>query len=432
MTVAHTDILHLTPHLGGGVGKALSSLCLQAMRSGSDMRHNIVCLEPPEKSIFLQRILDAGGQVHVAPGPEALADLIKAADVVHLDWWNHPATFRALCSRPLPPMRLLVWCHVSGLFAPFIPARLLAAAQRFVFTSACSLQAPNVKDGGPGLADKLAVVSSGCGLEDFPEPMLRAGSGLRAGYVGSLNFAKLSPQYVDFLAAVDLPDFRVELIGDTLNRQALEARCAEIGKPGMLNFRGFTPDIVTALSELDVLIYLLNPEHYGTAENALIEAMAMGVVPIVLDNPAERQIVRDGVTGFVIRTPAEMAQTVSRLAADPEARLAIGREAARAARGLYTSARMEVGLAGVYEAMRSMPKEEIDFASVFGATPADWFLACQGTNSPFRPDGSLDLDGQAPASILMEQSKGSVFHFRDHFPADERLKAWASELAMAQ
>jgi len=430
--VQQTEILHLTPHLGGGVGKALSTLCIQAMRAETGMRHSIVCLEPPQKTVFLQHILDAGGHVHVAPGPEALADLIAAADIVHVDWWNHPAIFPALCKRELPPLRLLVWCHVSGLFNPFIPTRLLEAAQRFVFTSACSLQAPNVRDVALRWTDKIAVVSSGCGLENLPEPTFDSIPRLRAGYVGSLNFAKLHPDYVDFLAAVVAPGFQVDLIGDSLNQQVLQARCAALSKPDLLNYRGFREDMADELSRLDVLIYLLNPEHYGTAENALIEAMAMGVLPIVLDNLAERQIVEDGVTGFVVRTPAQLAAVMLRLKEDPALRLNLGRQAARTVRERYTSARMETGLARVYASMTSLAKETIDFTSIFGTEPADWFLASQGSESPFRANGAIDLDGQASASILFEASKGSVFHFRDHFPADPRLKAWAGELALTQ
>lgn len=430
--MAETEILHLTPHLGGGVGKAISSLCLQAMGAPSGMRHSIVCLESPEKAVFLRRILDAGGRVCVAPGVDRLAELIAAADVIHLDWWNHPAIFPALCRSKLPPMRLVVWCHVSGLSNPFIPARLLDAAQRFVFTSGCSLQARHLQDAVRHPNNKFAVVSSGCGLEDLPEPLFRDGPGIRAGYLGSLNFGKLHPDFVDFLAAVDLPGFKVSLIGDTLNQEALAARCAALGKRNLLDFRGFRPDVAHELSRLDVLIYLLNPAHYGTAENALIEAMAMGVVPIVLDNPAELQIVEDGVTGFVVRTPEELAAVLDSLATYPETRLAIGRRAARAVRAQYTSEHMEAALAEVYAAALTMPKVCIDFSAAFGVEPADWFLASQGSGSPFLADGSVDLAEEAPASILLEASKGSVFHFLNRFPRDERLQSWARKLADAQ
>jgi L-malate glycosyltransferase len=120
---------------------------------------------------------------------------------------------------------------------------------------------------------------------------------------------------------------------------------------------------------------------------------------------------------------------LARLTSDPALRRDMGRRAARAARERYNSAAMESGLARVYADMTDQEKTQIDFAGVFGETPADWFLSCQAGESPFLADGSLDLGGGVPASILLERSKGSVFHFHDHFPADQRLKAWVEELA---
>lgn len=426
--MADTTILHLTPHLGGGVGKALSSLGLRAMASESGMRHVIVCLERPEKTVFLRRILDAGGGVEIAPDAGRLAELVAQADIVHLDWWNHPALFAALCQRPLPPHRLLAWCHVSGLAPPMIPVTLARAAQRMVFTSPCTLGAANLQPVLGEAEGKVSVVSSGCGLEDFPPLPERPEGTLRAGYVGSLNFAKLHPDYVDFLATVDLPGFQVELIGDTLNQAELERRCQALGRPELLTFRGFQADITASLARMDVLVYLLNPEHYGTAENALIEAMAMGVVPIVLDNPAEREIVAHGVTGLVVRTPQELARALAGLAENPVELRALGRRAAETARSRYTSARMEADLARVYRGMLNLPKAQIDYAGLFGAEPADWFLACQGDRGPFRSDGSLDVAAGLAADILHERTKGSVFHFRDRFPGDPRLTSWANSL----
>ena len=51
-----TQVLHLTAHLGGGVGKALSGIVRQAKDSGSKFQHVIICLEEPEKSQFAVEI----------------------------------------------------------------------------------------------------------------------------------------------------------------------------------------------------------------------------------------------------------------------------------------------------------------------------------------------------------------------------------------
>jgi len=61
-------ILHILPHLGGGVGKALSSLVIGA--TGSKIDHAFLLLEQPEKKQFLERIKELGCKVYVRPDAE--------------------------------------------------------------------------------------------------------------------------------------------------------------------------------------------------------------------------------------------------------------------------------------------------------------------------------------------------------------------------
>ncbi|MEI6415053.1 MAG: glycosyltransferase [Pseudomonadota bacterium] len=178
------------------------------------------------------------------------------------------------------------------------------------------------------MANRLAVVSSGGGFGDFTEPNLDESEPLSVGYLGSLNFSKLHPEFVDYLAAVNLPNFRVRLIGDLLNRDILEQQSTRAGRPDLLEFRGYTQDVAAELRHVNVLAYLLNPRHYGTAENALLEAMSMGIVPIVLDNAAERNIVEHLCTGLVVRSPREFSEAVTWLENNPRKRVEIGRQAA--------------------------------------------------------------------------------------------------------
>jgi hypothetical protein len=114
-------VLHITPHLGGGVGKALSGLLVQTRVSGAPVVHLVICLEKPEKSQFIDRILDNGDEVIIAPDVSRIDELVSKADIVQVEWWNHPAIIECLCSMAPQAMRLLVWCHVSGLYNPIIP-----------------------------------------------------------------------------------------------------------------------------------------------------------------------------------------------------------------------------------------------------------------------------------------------------------------------
>jgi L-malate glycosyltransferase len=421
-----STVLHLTAHLGGGVGKALSGLVEASRLEHTDLRHHIVCLEKPEKSLFVDQVVASGCPVTVAPDSCELQRLVAEADIVQLEWWNHPATIAALCRCELPPMRLLVWSHISGLYTPVIPEGLLSAAERFLFTSPCSYQAEAVVRLLPAISERLGVVNSCGGFQGFPEPGTMRKDPVRAGYLGSLNFAKLHPQYVDFLKAVDLSDFRVRLIGDTLNREILERQCELAGKSGLLEFHGYTKDVVSALGSVNTLVYLLNPEHYGTTENALLEAMAMGIVPVVLDNPAERNIVEDGNTGMVVRSPAELADAIRWLSEHPQARHEMGVRAAASVRERFAVSKMATALHGHYRSVMASEKKTTVFSDIFGPTAAEWFLCCQG-NSAIFTEATTAISAFSRHG-LKERTKGSVFHFQQYFPDNERLQQWAAQI----
>jgi len=427
-------ILHITAHLGGGVGKALSGLVAQASLIASDMQHFFVCLEAPKKAQFVDQIKENGGEVIICPSREQLETLIKDSDIVQLEWWNHPVTIRCLCSLSAQPMRLLSWSHGSGLFNPTIPKKLVLASHTFLFTSKCSLENPEITDLAAELGDQLGVVSSSGGFDGLPEVSHNEEKeSLSVGYFGATNFAKLHPRYVEYLAAVKIPDFQVSLIGDLTNNDILRQQCKGADRAGLLQFKGYTTDIASELGTINVNAYLLNPQHYGTTENALLEAMAMGVVPVVLDNACEHNIVEHGKTGLIVHSPIEFADAIQWLSENPSERVKLGRQAAKFVRERFSAEIMEASLNEYYNFVLPMEKRKIDFSDIFGADPSDWFLSCQGEKELFADDGSINAVDGVPLSYgLYEKNKGTVFHYHEHFSDNEKLKLWAKNLRSHQ
>lgn len=308
-------ILHITAHLGGGVGKALSGL----VQKESGISHKMVCLERPEKLQFVQKIIDSGTNVISEPSQLELRTLIDDADIVQVEWWGHPALMNALCTTdPLPAMRLLLWCHVSGLHTPIIPKTLILQAHKCLFTSPCSLEMQNIQSLSSEERSRIDFIHSAGGIDQLPTPTFNINEPLSAGYIGSFNFAKLHPEYANFLAQISLPDFHVKMIGDLTNKEILETQCHKAGCEGILQFKGYCTDIAAELTTFNIMPYILNPMHYGTTENALLEAMAMGVVPIVLNNPAEKCLVEHKQTGLIVQTPNEFGQAITWLQEHPE------------------------------------------------------------------------------------------------------------------
>ncbi|WP_306605874.1 glycosyltransferase family 4 protein [Azonexus sp.] len=429
--MAAIHVLHVTAHLGGGVGKVLSRLVEQSARSQDGIQHTIATLEAPEKSQFADHVETHGGKLVIRPTFDELNRLAASADIVQLEWWHHPAMAAWMCSGNLPPMRLIIWSHVSGLHPPQILPDFVRAPHRFLFTSPCSLEHSALSQLEPDIRQRIGVVFSSGGFDDLPNPARHPiHKQLRAGYVGTLNFAKLHPQLMDYLAAVDLPEFRLSMVGDPTTGKELEAQAKHLGMDDRIELCGYRTNIAETLAGFDVFVYLLNPLHYGTTENALLEAMAMGVVPIVMDNPAERQLVRDGETGLRITSPQHFADALRWLVDNPEHYLRLAKNAAAEVRHRFSVDRTCNGLDTHYTTVVDEEKKSFDFCSIFGQGPADWFRSCQGEQIWRFPDRLTDI----PACILegphylYELTKGSVFHYHRAFPDDPRLAAWSRNL----
>jgi hypothetical protein len=228
------------------------------------------------------------------------------------------------------------------------------------------------------------------------------------------------------LKAVTNPGFKVRMIGDTINRDILDLQCKQAGRNGLLEFCGYTADVVSELSKINTLAYLLNPTHYGTSENALLEAMAVGIVPIVLDNPAEGHIVEDKRTGLIVKNPAEFAGAIQWLSDNPEKRQKMGEQASAFVRDRFHISKMVDGFIGYYEDIIKLAKRSILFKDVFGDNPADWFLSSQENPEVFT-DGMKIMDSLSVHSYY-EKTKCSVFHFQQSFPDNQRLNHWANKL----
>ena len=422
MNTKLSRIVHITPHLGGGVGKALCAL-VEASDTNF-FQHIFLLIERPEKTQFLDKLIALGGELIIAPNTEQVEELISSADIVQIEWWNHPAIFKFICEQRMPPMRLLVWCHISGLHTPVIPPMLIEVADSFLLTSPCSFLASSIASLHDKKKEKISVVSSGTGLSTLIHRSNSLDPKLNAGYIGSFNFSKLHPNFVQYLAAVDIPDFQIRVWGDEINRELLIKQCIKSGKPYLLNFSGYTMDVANALSTLNVFVYLLNPAHYGTAENVLIEAMSAGLVPVVLNNPAEMCIIEDHKTGLIVSSPSTFSAAIEWLVNYPEERQKISNNAANLVNKKYTSSKIGRAMELNYRKVINKKKHTINFRSLFGSDPAEWYLVCLDKIDIRKKINNSDFSHFS----LLDKTKGSIQHFLSYFPDNPRLQKLANLL----
>jgi glycosyltransferase involved in cell wall biosynthesis len=331
-----TDILHITPHLGGGVGTVVLNWLKKEKEINQDVQHTIACLEVNNNS--MQEFVDLGMSIHdgLYFNPYLLMDWVSRADIVVVHWWNHPTLFDVLVNSDFPACRLIMWNHVSALHPPYVlSGKLIEFADRFIFTSPVTYEAEEVIELEGHLKDRLGVVWSSCGTEIFEGFKKEEHQGFNVGMTGTVDYGKLHPDFVKMCSKIDIPDVRfIVCSGDSQQRIREDAERLNIAHK--FSFNGRVPSIMPYLAIYDVFGYPLQPKHLGTCEQAIGEAMIAGVVPVVLNNPAEGHIVENGVTGIVANSQDEYCRAVEYLYHNPETRSRMARNAMSAARKQYS------------------------------------------------------------------------------------------------
>ena len=185
-------ILHVTPHLGGGVGKAHA-----ALRGvlPEEVEQTFVLLEQPRDRRYLELIESGGARVVTAASLEQVAELASKADIVQFEFWNHPRLFECLARCAFPAMRTVFWSHISGVSKPLIPPGLMEEAMRFVFTTKASLDISSSALLSEMARSKLAVINSGFGFPRADRCALVRNRNPAIAYLGTVDFVKMHPGF---------------------------------------------------------------------------------------------------------------------------------------------------------------------------------------------------------------------------------------------
>ena len=398
----------------GGAGRALLALAAAT----PDVESSVVSLLAADP-LMRSRAEEARIEVLEAPEPAVLRSTLEQADVVQVHFWNTPELYELLRAG-LPPCRLAVWAHVAGDTAPqVLTSQVVDLADIVVVTASRTAQLPVFREPplvAPGDFDPGRLSDS--------EP--RPHATFNVGYVGTLDFGKLNPSFVELTAAIDVPGVRFVVCG---SGDASAAIARETAEDERFELRGYVEDIGSVLAELDVFGYPLARGNYSTSDLALQEAMSVGVPPVVLPYGAAASLVEDRVTGLVARDEAEYARAVERLFRDPAERLRLGRNAREQARPGKAAA----AWARVYDGLMELPKGPR--RRLGSATGAAAFVESLGGEAPefavslFATVDEAAEDAErliaAATPVMASAGGGGVLHYRRHYPADGYLSLWA-------
>ena len=402
-------VLHVTPHLGGGVGKAHAAISAALPAS---VEQTFLLLEAPRDRRYADLIEATGARVAVAADLADVALEARQADIVQFEYWNHPKLYECLARCDLPPMRSAFWSHISGLAKPVIQPALIAAASRFIFTTAASMAAPGVAALQAANPSKLATINSGFGFADVVARPPAGTTTPAIAYLGTVDFVKMHPGFFDAIDSLEGEDIHVSVWGADVSGEAA-ARVQAMRHPQRIQLRGQTADPRSALAGAEIFFYPLQPDHYGTAENVLIEAMSLGLTAIVLNNPAERAIIRNGINGLIAGDIGECTALLQIMLVSPDRRRQIGENARRDVAATRTPEISAQAFVELWQGVIAEPARVADFRGAIGDTPAEWFLATQCLpGTPWQP---AKHDRRAAAS------KGSLAHFESVAQGDASL-----------
>jgi len=436
---AKSTILHIFPHAGGGVGSVLRALLAAETASDSPFIHQAASLEylnERTKAHFHDHGIDWLDEV-AHRDQEQLNELLVRADIVLVHWWNHPLVYRFL-HQGLPPVRLLIWSHVNGYFAPqvFFPA-LLEMPDLFLFTSDTSLEAPAVLELSGASRQNLRVIRSCLGVPAGAQEMPVKAEPFCAGYVGTVEAVKMHQDFLTLCAAaaMNVPC----IVAGGPDHEKLRQKAAALNLTERFDIRGPVPDATDIFKKIHAFAYPLSPRHYGTGEQVIIEAMAFGAVPVVLANPPEKALVRHGKTGLIANNAAEFSAALRWLQANPDERLHLaegGRRFVLEECGIEHSLR---AFHDVFHTVLALPKRPRQlplpaFDGVTDGRPLHLFLASLG-NSPERNALEKALHchriDYLPDDFL-SKTRGSSFHYLSMLGNDSKLESLCNIITLSR
>ena len=175
--------------------------------------------------------------------------------------------------------------------------------------------------------DRVTVIPNGI---DVPEPNTLDRNALLAeleiplgspviGFVGRMAKQKRVDDLVFAMALVAIlrPEPHLLLIGDGPERDKLMKFARDIDIDHHTRFTGHRPDAARLLRVMD--LFWIASDFEGQS-NSVMEAMAAGLPVIASDIPANRELVIDGETGFLVKVGDRVGfqQFADRVLADPE------------------------------------------------------------------------------------------------------------------
>lgn len=410
-------IVHITPHMGGGVGNVICGL----MNSDIKNKHRVVLLEEPIELKHIYKVNEYEKKFFICPNRSLLHQILTWSDIVIVHWWHHPLTSYFLYELPKMPLRVVIWSHISNLTIPVLDARYILEATSVFFTTESSYDSmPYQKIDDRILFEKTAVVPGTIGFEDSLIVEKKTHPCFNIGYLGYIDFSKLHSEFVEFCDEVKVNNVKFVMGGEAPVRKILEEQAIQKGIADKFEYKGYIKNGYEFYSTIDVLGYPLMPNHTCTTENSILEAMISEIPPVLINQLVEKKIVTNGENGFLVSNKIEYGQAIKILHDNVERRIDMGKKARSSVLRKYGRQRILCNFQDQCEkVMKTFPKI-FDFSKILGKTPDKWFLSGIGEEKKMWELNDI----RKCADILKGESKASIKQYTKYFNKNKQLVIW--------
>ena len=118
--------------------------------------------------------------------------------------------------------------------------------------------------------------------------------GFNVGYIGTLDWVKMHPDFLEISAGIRIPEARFIICGRGAGEAKLREAARSRGLEDRFQFLGFVEEIASIIEVLDVFGYPLCAGNYSAADLVLQEVMFAGVPPVIFAHGGTQVLIQDG------------------------------------------------------------------------------------------------------------------------------------------
>jgi hypothetical protein len=230
-------------------------------------------------------------------------------------------------------------------------------------------------------------------------------------------------------AAVDIPNVQFIVCGGGPDLETLKSQVHEKGMADRFIITGQVSqdELLNYYARMDVFGYPLYEKHIGTCEQVIGEAMAAGVVPVVLDNEPEKKIITNLEDGLITQKE-HYSKDLKMLYDDELLYDNMYQCSIQTAKNKYDTWRMIPAWQQEFTELMQIDKSK---KSWYGNNVGSYlFKESLGKHAkPFENDDRLGIvELLRHTRQWASESKGSIKQYAKCYPEDEKLKEWESIL----